>query len=340
MCRWFAYLSNSEQCLLEDVLINPAHSLAHQVSEHYLPGLLHHEPDEDRKATEKEIALRNVLFNADGLGVVWYTMARAEYGECEGPRPAKYKVLRQPLTDPIFRSICENTSTLAVFAHIRAASGETAITEVNCHPFTYGRWTFMHNGVVAHFTKIKRHVMNVTSHEAMQLVKGTTDSEHLGALFFTYLEEDKGAQSWESSHPLADVKLALEKAISKIIEIQKEVIPADKLEASSLNLAVTDGEQLLTIRFRNHATQHPPSLYYSTKAGVTLNRKYPGHPDQQGKDNGKQNLKAEEEHGRHVIVASEPSTFHAPDWHLIPKNECIMVGRDMEVRHEKVNVQF
>lgn len=71
MCRWFAYLSNSESCLLEDVLIDPAHSLAHQVSEHYLPGLLHHEPDEDVKATEQEIALRNRLFNADGFGVVW-----------------------------------------------------------------------------------------------------------------------------------------------------------------------------------------------------------------------------------------------------------------------------
>ena len=54
MCRWFAYLSNSEPCLLEDVLIDPAHSLAHQVSEHYLPGLLHREPDEDVRATEKE----------------------------------------------------------------------------------------------------------------------------------------------------------------------------------------------------------------------------------------------------------------------------------------------
>lgn len=71
MCRWFAYLSNSEPCLLEDVLISPAHSLAKQVSEHYLPKLTHHEPDEDPKATEKEIAMRNRLFNADGLGVVW-----------------------------------------------------------------------------------------------------------------------------------------------------------------------------------------------------------------------------------------------------------------------------
>ena len=63
MCRWFAYISRSEPCLLEDVLVNPAHSLAKQVSEHYLPKLTYYEPDEDAKSTEKEIALRNRLFN-------------------------------------------------------------------------------------------------------------------------------------------------------------------------------------------------------------------------------------------------------------------------------------
>ena len=71
MCRWFAYISNTEPCLLEDVLILPKHSLAKQVHDHYLPGLTHSEPDEDSNATEKEIALRNRLFNIDGLGVAW-----------------------------------------------------------------------------------------------------------------------------------------------------------------------------------------------------------------------------------------------------------------------------
>jgi glutamine amidotransferase len=197
----------------------------------------------------------------------------------------------------------------------------------------------MHNGAVAHFSQIKRHVVNATSPEALDLVKGTTDSEHIGALFFTYLEEDKGADSWEHSHLLKDVKSSLEKAIAKIIEIQKQVVPADQLEANSLNIAITDGEQLLAVRFRNHATQHPPSLYYSTEAGVRLNRKYPGHPDMHDHDNGQTNLKEVEEHGCHVIIASEPSTYETAEWHLIEKNECIMVGRDMVVHHEKVNFE-
>ena len=71
MCRWFAYISQTERCLLEDVLIDPAHSISKQVHDHYLPKLSDHEPGEDPEATKKEIALRNKLFNADGLGVAW-----------------------------------------------------------------------------------------------------------------------------------------------------------------------------------------------------------------------------------------------------------------------------
>lgn len=71
MCRWFAYISNSEECLLEDVLVVPAHALSKQVHEHYLPKLFHHEPDRNRVDTAQEIALRNKLHNTDGLGLAW-----------------------------------------------------------------------------------------------------------------------------------------------------------------------------------------------------------------------------------------------------------------------------
>lgn len=198
----------------------------------------------------------------------------------------------------------------------------------------------MHNGVVAHFAQIKRLIVNALSQEALDVVKGTTDSEHLAALFFTCLEENKGAKAWENSHTLGEVKHALERAITMVLDMQKQVIAPEKLEASSLNLAITDGEQLLTIRFRNHATQHPPSLYFSTTAGVSLNRKFPGHPDKNGEDNGLRNLKQAEQHGAHIIVASEPSTFRSEDWELIKKNESIMVGRDTVVHRVPVNVKF
>lgn len=361
MCRWFTYISNSEPCLLEDVLVDPAHSICKQVHDRYLPGLSHYEPDDNRKDTKVEISTRNSPYNMDGLGAAWYVRpqpplettlciflfhdrysdARSEFGECTGARHVVYRILRQGLIDPVFRSICANTSSLTVFSHIRAASGETAITETNCHPFQFGRWLFMHNGVVANFNVIKREMCARMSSEAFDLIKGTTDSEHLAALFFTFLEEKRGAKAWDETHPLEDVKRALEQAITTVIQIQASVVAktGGQMTASSLNIAVTDGEQLLTIRFRNHATEHPPSLYCSTTAGVTLNRKFPGHPDNEG-DNGVQNVKEVHEHGAHVIVASEPTTFKAHEWQLIPKNHCVMVGRDIQVQIVPVDIQF
>lgn len=52
-------------------------------------------------------------------------------------------------------------------------------------------------------------------------------------------------------------------------------------------------------------------------------------PSPDGKEN-REVSKDEDEHGHHVIVASEPSTYIKEDWHLIPKNNCLMAeaGKD------------
>lgn len=79
------------------------------------------------------------------------------------------------------------------------------------------------------------------------------------------------------------------------------------------------------MRVRNHTHEQPPSLYWSRTAGVTLNSKYPENP------NGGENLhamKKSEDHDRHVIVSSEPSTYREEDWTLIEKNHCLLVGED------------
>jgi len=57
------------------------------------------------------------------------------------------------------------------------------VSEANCHPFTAGRWAFMHNGSVADFHKLKRQLRENHSDEAYLWIHGTTDSEHLFARF-------------------------------------------------------------------------------------------------------------------------------------------------------------
>ena len=65
---------------------------------------------------------------------------------------------------------------------------------------------------------------------------------------------------------------------------------------------------------------------------MTLNRKYPGHPNINSKSPStaaiaKQHTghKAASEHGKHVIVSSEPTTYEEKEWKLIPKNNIVLV---------------
>lgn len=128
------------------------------------------------------------------------------------------------------------------------------------------------------------------------------------------------------------MKDAMKKTIETVIRLQQSKL-GDKCEANSLNIAATDGRVLVAMRFRNHATEQPPSLYYSNTAGITMNRKYPDHPD--GKENPGA-YKKTEDHGKHLIVASEPSTYKPKEWNLIEKNHCVMVEADGTMKVEEI----
>jgi glutamine amidotransferase len=209
----------------------------------------------------------------------------------------------------------------------------TSASSSNNHPFAWGRYCFMHNGAIGNFSQIRVPLLNKLSLLAQQHIKGTTDSEHFAMLFFTYLAERvnvHGSELLEQAWELADIKAALERAITVLLEVQREVIGAT-CERNSLNVAITDGEQLLAARFRNAEHEFPPSLYYTMRAGVILNRKYPGDPDVEDRSVWTAEMAPSDpaDHGDHVIVASEPTTFHEEDWRLIEKNELMMVGKDM-----------
>lgn len=71
--------------------------------------------------------------------------------------------------------------------------------------------------------------------------------------------------------------------------------------------------------------------YYSTVAGTTLNRKYPDNPD--GEHSATRFVgKAVEDHGKHIIIASEPSTYKEDDWHLIPRNSLVVASTEHGVQ--------
>lgn len=151
---------------------------------------------------------------------------------------------------------------------------------------------------------------------------GSTDSEHIFALYMTYLTKSGDASTWEQTYPIQEMVSALHDAVATIINLQIELV-GSKMAPNSLNLCVTDGVRLVAYRFRNHADQEPPSLYWSTTAGTTLNRKYEDHPDGVEVKDDKER-KPREDHGKHLIVASEPSTYREQDWKLIGRNQVLL----------------
>jgi len=335
MCRWFAYISPEEPCLLSDVLINPANSISKQCSEHYLPQLLPHgEEKELDDVPDQLLRMRNSLLNMDGLGIAWYTPAATSYlKHVDGHRPALYKSQSPPFNDFNFKSLCGNTESKCVFAHIRATSG-SVVSQANSHPFVFGRHIFMHNGVISTFSNIRRDLEDVLSYDAYCNVLGTTDSEHAAALYITNLTNSGNKDSWEREYPIDEMRAAMVKTVIQILELQKSKL-GSKAAPNSLNFCTTDGKRMVAIRFRNHVTQQPPSLYWSEFAGRTLNTKYPGNPDASVPNPEAQ--KDGEEMGRHTIISSEPTTYDESQWHLINKNCTLTVdefGTEVETPAE------
>jgi len=227
----------------------------------------------------------------------------------------------------------------------------------------------MHNGYISDFAKIKRKMCEQMTQEAYEHIQGGTDTEHFAALLMSFLSPDIGkstadagdastSKSWDEYHSPSEFLSALRKTIETIITIQVSLL-GTKAQPNDLNICLTDGRSLIACRFRNHATEQPPSLYTSTTAGVTLNRQFPDHPDgaqgphgsSKGKSpNGKIAAKGSEghnpharrdagDHGKHFIVASEPTTYKESEWTLIEKNKAVLVGEEGWLGIEELNDQ-
>ena len=210
MCRWAAYLG--EAVFLEDIVTAPCHSLIAQS----------HCAQEAKSPT-----------NGDGFGLAWYG---------DRPQPGLYRDILPAWSDPNLKSLCRQIRSSLFLAHVRASTGG-ATSRANCHPFASGRWSFMHNGQIGGFERIRRPLENTIADELYDQKQGTTDSE----LFFL-LMLDEGLD--------ADPQGAPSRAAARVIEASRRagIEPSLKLTA-----AFSDGETLFAIRYANDA--HAPTLY-------------------------------------------------------------------------------
>jgi predicted glutamine amidotransferase len=212
MCRWAAYLG--QPLFLSEILTAPAHSLIHQ----------------SRAASECKTAT-----NADGFGLAWYD---------KRPEPGLYRDVYPAWSDPNFASLAGQVEARLFLAHVRASTG-TATSRNNCHPFTQGRWSFMHNGKVGGYDSFRRRADMLIEDRFYPHRKGATDSEALFLVACGLGLDD-------------DPKSAMESAAAQFETMSREAgQPGPSLRMTA---AFSDGETLYAIRYASDDLA--PSLYY------------------------------------------------------------------------------
>jgi predicted glutamine amidotransferase len=219
MCRWAAYIG--APIFLEEIISRPGHSLIRQ----------------SHCATECHSAI-----NADGFGLAWYDQ-RTE--------PGLYRDVYPAWSDPNLKSLTAQVRSSLFLAHVRASTG-TATSRNNCHPFTVGRWSFMHNGQIGGYDAFRRDAEMMIPDSLYPHRKGATDSE---ALFLVALAE--GLE--------ADPAGALARAVARFERLSREKGAAPHIR---LTAALSDGERLYAVRYATD--EHAPSLYHrwsDTRAG-------------------------------------------------------------------------
>ncbi len=211
MCRWAAYIG--EPIFVEDIVTKPSESLIHQ-SRHARMG-------------KTEV-------NGDGFGLAWY-----------GNRgfPGLFRDIHPAWSDQNLRSLSAQICSGHFLAHVRAST-ETSTSRDNCHPFTYGRWSFMHNGQIGGFGRFRREVDMLIPDALYDHRMGATDSE---ALFLLAI-----ANGLES-----DPKGAIERTTGQLEGMSRKSGSAPYVHITA---AISDGDRLYAVRYASDGD--PPTLYH------------------------------------------------------------------------------
>jgi glutamine amidotransferase len=225
MCRFVLYMGTP--IVLSSLITEPDHSIIRQS----FGSLERDEP-----------------LNGDGFGMAWFVPDLTD-------EPAVFKDVSPAWSNDNLLNVARVTRSAVVLAHVRAATPGLAVANVNCHPFTHGPLAFMHNGVIGGFRKIVRRLRAQLSDEAYQIIKGTTDSEHLFALIWDAFEKRTTGTTVERI--AAGVQEAFE-------QVERLKLECGVTETSQLNIAVSDGHCAVVTRYSSDPENPANSLYVHT----------------------------------------------------------------------------
>ncbi|MDH5648880.1 MAG: ergothioneine biosynthesis protein EgtC [Gammaproteobacteria bacterium] len=222
MCRLATYLG--PEISLEKLLLHPAHSLMRQSWG----------PQE----------MREGKLNADGYGFGWFD---------QNGVPAAYANPMPIWTDPNLPALARTLSTDMWLANVRSATLSSDVSHANTQPFNDDQYIFLHNGYIKDFALNLRHWVRCRLAPEIDChIRGTTDSEHLFALFRQIMKEN-------AAYSISD-------GIRQMLtEIENQL--GDK--KALLNIVIADKQSITAVR---HALNGEcPTLYYTS-----TDQDYPG----------------------------------------------------------------
>ena len=284
MCRLTFYLG--EPICMADLVTRPSNSLINQ-STH---------------ARERPEPL-----NGDGFGVAWY--------EPQRPQPTLFRSKTPAWSNANLHELAEVASSHCILAHVRAStSGKFDVAEANCHPFRSGRYSFMHNGDVRGFSRIRRHLLAGLSDEAFSGIRGTTDTEHMFALAFDYLLQQDAEPSCEL---LAE---ALEHTIAQVHALVDQYAPGTHLY---LNLILADGQHAAACRYSTDP-DYIDTLYFNVGSRFQV-------------IDDRCVMTNDDSDARSVLISSEPLDPD-PAWQCVDRNALIMINADRSLKQRPVQL--
>ncbi len=281
MCRFVLYLGTD--ITLGSLVTEPANSIIHQS---------HHSHE------------RAEPLNGDGFGLAWYVPKMSS-------EPALFKDITPAWNNQNLINLARVTRSGCILAHVRAATPGFPVIQSNCHPFTCGPYSFMHNGSIGGFRHLRRKLLGSLSDEAFDLIRGSTDSEHVFALFMDHITRAK-----ETGDRTEMIARALKSAITRIEELSEE---AGLDEQITMNLAVTDGVNAAVTRYIKGDQEEAVSLY--TKRALELTCV-------DGEYCINDNSSIEKDSA--VLIASEPLTVDT-GWEKVPPGSIVTVNEDLRL---------
>ena len=222
--------------------------------------------------------------------------------------PAIFKDIMPAWNNLNLINMARVTRSSCILAHVRAATPGLPVSQLNCHPFSHGPFSCMHNGKLGGFQKIRRELTRRLSDEAYGVITGSTDSEHLFALFLDHYR--RISTDRPRVEEMAEALTATIREVEEITEAAGIKLP------SFMNLAVTDGSSAVVSRHVNGEGAKANSLYVHAGTSFVCTD---GHYRM-----------VEPDKGSAVLVASEPLSDDT-DWTKVESNSIVLVDRNLKV---------